>query len=231
MPEIPKIDKSLIIRRFARDMQSPTVEPTKGIIEGYPIVFNERTAIGDYFFEEIDPHALDEADLSDVKFMVNHNDGMIPLARHRRGKRSTMDIAIDDRGMRIQTTLDVKNNSTARELCSAVSRGDIEDMSFAFGIMVSGEDWSDLDKDMPVRRITKISKVCEVSAVNDGAYPQTSINARSRASLDNDKIALDNAKAAALDNEKRQRDADSQAALNLAKEKFLFLEEQKNYEH
>lgn len=49
MPEIPKIDKGLIIRRFARDMQSPTVEPTKGIIEGYPIVFNERTAIGDYF--------------------------------------------------------------------------------------------------------------------------------------------------------------------------------------
>lgn len=231
MPEIPKIDKSLIIRRFARDMQSPTVEPTKGIIEGYPIVFNERTAIGDYFFEEIDPHALDEADLSDVKFMVNHNDGMIPLARHRRGKRSTMDIAIDDRGMRIQTTLDVENNSTARELCSAVQRGDIEDMSFAFGIMISGEDWRDLDKDMPTRRITKISKVCEVSAVNDGAYPQTSINARSLASLDNDKIALDNAKAAALDNEQRRRDADSQAAFNLAKEKFLFLEVRKHYDH
>lgn len=231
MPEIPKIDKGLIIRRFARDMQSPTVEPTKGIIEGYPIVFNERTAIGDYFFEEIDPHALDEADLSDVKFMVNHNDGMIPLARHRRGKRSTMDIAIDDRGMHIQTTLDVENNSTARELCSAVQRGDIEDMSFAFGIMVSGEDWRDLDKDMPTRRITKISKVCEVSAVNDGAYPQTSINARSLASLDNDKIALDNAKAAALDNEQRRRDADSQAAFNLAKEKFLFLEARKYYEY
>lgn len=231
MPEIPKIDKGLIIRRFARDMQSPTVEPTKGIIEGYPIVFNERTAIGDYFFEEIDPHALDEADLSDVKFMVNHNDGMIPLARHRRGKRSTMDIAIDERGMHIQTTLDVENNSTARELCSAVQRGDIEDMSFAFGIMVSGEDWRDLDKDMPTRRITKISKVCEVSAVNDGAYPQTSINARSLASLDNDKIALDNAKAAALDNEQRRRDADSQAAFNLAKEKFLFLEARKYYEH
>lgn len=90
--------------------------------------------------------------------MVNHNDGMIPLARHRRGKRSTMDIAIDDRGMRIQTTLDVKNNSTARELCSAVQRGDIEDMSFAFGIMVSGEDWRDLDKDMPTRRITKYQR-------------------------------------------------------------------------
>mgnify|MGYP002768667732 FL=1 len=231
MPEFDKKTNAVIFRRFASDVQSAQIEPTKGIIDGYPIVFNQRTAIGDYFFEEIDPHALDDADLSDVKFMINHNDAMIPLARHRRGKRSTMDITIDNVGMHIETTLDVKNNSTARELCSAVSRGDIEDMSFAFGIMVSGEDWSDLDKDMPVRRITKISKVCEVSAVNDGAYPQTSINARSRASLDNDKIALDNAKAAALDNEKRQRDADSQAALNLAKEKFLFLEEQKNYEH
>lgn len=231
MPEFDKKTNAVIFRRFASDVQSAQIEPTKGIIDGYPIVFNQRTAIGDYFFEEIDPHALDDADLSDVKFMINHNDAMIPLARHRRGKRSTMDIAIDNVGMHIETTLDVENNSTARELCSAVSRGDIEDMSFAFGIMVSGEDWSDLDKDMPVRRITKISKVCEVSAVNDGAYPQTSINARSRASLDNDKIALDNAKAAALDNEKRQRDADSQAALNLAKEKFLFLEEQKNYEH
>lgn len=180
MPKIPKIDKGLIIRRFARDMQSPTVEPTKGIIEGYPIVFNERTAIGDYFFEEIDPHALDEADLSDVKFMVNHNDGMIPLARHRRGKRSTMDIAIDERGMHIQTTLDVENNSTARELCSAVQRGDIEDMSFAFGIMVSGEDWRDLDKDMPTRRITKISKVCEVSAANEAK--QTASDAANLAS-------------------------------------------------
>ena len=33
----------------------------------------------------------------------------------------------------------------------------------------------------------KIRKVYEVSAVNDGAYPQTSINARSLSSLDNEK--------------------------------------------
>jgi hypothetical protein len=42
---------------------------------------------------------------------------------------------------------------------------------------------------------------------------------------------LDNAKAAALDNEQRRRDADSQAAFNLAKEKFLFLEARKHYDH
>ena len=69
--------------------------------------------------------------------------------------------------------------------------------------------------------------------MNDGAYPQTSIYARSPASLDNDKIALDNAKAAALENEQRRQADESQAAakLELAKQKFLFVEEQRNYEN
>ena len=218
-----------LIRRATPDGQTAQIEPIKGIIEGRPIVYEQRTAIGDYFYEEIARGALDGADLSDVKFMINHDDGMIPLARHRRGKRSSMDIVIDDAGMQIKTNLDVENNATARELCSAVTRGDIEDMSFAFGIMVSGEQWLDLDKPMPIRRITKISKVCEVSAVNDGAYPQTSIYARSTTPLDNDKSALDNARAAALENEKRGQNDDSQASLKLAKEKFLFVEAQKHY--
>ena len=139
-----------------------------------------------------------------------------------------MDIEIDADGLKIKTTLDVENNATARELCSAVTRGDIEDMSFAFGIMVSGEEWRDLDKDMPTRRITKISRVCEISAVNDGAYPQTEIYARSTSPLDNEKSALDNARAAALDNAKRGQNDGSQASLKLAKEKFLFLEGIKN---
>ena len=218
-----------LIRRATPDGQTAQIEPIKGIIEGRPIVYEQRTAIGDYFYEEIARGALDGADLSDVKFMINHDDGMIPLARHRRGKRSSMDIVIDDDGMQIKTNLDVENNATARELCSAVTRGDIEDMSFALGIMVSGEQWLDLDKPMPIRRITKISKVCEVSAVNDGAYPQTSIYARSTTPLDNDKSALDNARAAALENEKRGQNDDSQASLKLAKEKFLFVEAQKHY--
>jgi HK97 family phage prohead protease len=207
--------------------QRAAVKPLEGIIEGYPIVFNQRTQIGNYFFEEIDPHALDEADLSDIKFLINHNDGMLPVARHRRGKRSTMDISVDDKGMKIVARLDIEKNATASELCSAVSREDITDMSFCFGITVSGEEWNDLDKEMPTRRITKISKVVEISAVNDGAYPQTSIYARSTDALDNDKCALDNARAVALDNEKREQE---KANLTFEKQKFIYLEEQKYYE-
>jgi len=203
------------------------VKAPEGVIEGYPIVFNETTSIGDYFYESIDPRALDDADLSDIKFLINHNDGMIPVARHRRGQRSTMDVEIDERGLHIVANLDIKNNPTASELCSAVMREDITDMSFCFGIIVGGEEWSDLDKPMPTRRITKISKVTEISAVNDGAYPQTYISARSAAPLDNDKSALDNARAtAALDNEQKRAE-ERQAALRLKIKKYKFIEEQK----
>jgi hypothetical protein len=226
MPNIEKLSAPRYEWRMATNTSNrAAIDAINGIVDGYPIVFNEQTTIGNYFTEEIDPNALDDADLSDIKFLVNHDDGMIPLARHRRGKRSTMDIEIDGRGLFIKTHLDVENNSTARELCSAVKRGDIEDMSFAFGVVVEGEEWSDLDKEIPHRKITKISKVYEVSAVNDGAYPQTEINARSEATLDNAKRTLDNVRAAALDNEKRANA--TQDALRLAKQKFIFSEEAK----
>ncbi|MBS6561984.1 MAG: HK97 family phage prohead protease [Staphylococcus sp.] len=202
------------------------VNPQEGIIEGYPIVFNERTAIGGYFYEEIDPHALDNADLSDIKFLINHDNTMVPVARHRRGKRCTMDIKVDKIGLAINAKVDKENNSDAKKLCSAIERGDIEDMSFCFGIEIEdgGDSWFDIDTEMPVRRIMKIRKVYEVSAVNDGAYPQTSINARSLSSLDNEKMMVANIKAKALDNENRSKDIKE---LDLKKKKFKFMEEQK----
>lgn len=202
------------------------IHPEEGIIEGYAIVFNQRTAIGNYFYEEIDPHALDNADLSDVKFLINHIDWMIPVARHRRGKRSTMDITIDEIGLFIKAFVDKEKNDDARKLCSAIERGDIEDMSFCFGIEIEdgGDEWFDIDAEMPIRRIKKIRKVYEVSAVNDGAYPQTSISARSLSSLDNEKMMVANIKAKALDNENRSKDTEK---LDFEKRKLKFKEEQK----
>lgn len=180
----------------------------------------------DYFYEEIDPHALDNADLSDIKLLVNHDDSMIPIARHRRGKRSTMDVNINENGMFIKAIVDKENNSDAKKLCSAIERGDIEDMSFCFAIEIEdgGDEWFNIDAEMPVRRIMKIRKVYEVSAVNDGAYPQTSINARSLSSLDNEKMMVANIKAKALENESRSSDTEK---LDFEKRKLKFREEQK----
>ena len=169
-------------------------EETDGgsIITGRPIVYNSCTDLG-YFDEVIERGALDSTDLTDVRFLVNHDVSKIPLARSRRNNgNSTMHLTVDGDGMQIRVTLDTENNAEARALYSAVQRGDISGMSFMFG--VRGEEWDNLDSDHPTRRITDISTVVEVSAVTFPAYDATEINARSKAALDSARQAVDTAK-------------------------------------
>lgn len=162
------------------------------IITGRPIVYNSRTDLG-WFDEIIEPGALDNTDLTDVRFLVNHNTDGIPLARSRRNNgNSTMLLTVDFEGMGIRVDLDTENNAEARALYSAVVRGDISGMSFLFGIR--GETWDDLDSDHPTRRIKDISTVVEVSAVTFPAYDETEINARSKAALDSARAAVETAR-------------------------------------
>lgn len=162
------------------------------IITGRPIVYNSRTDIG-YFDEIIESGALDNADLRDVRFLVNHDVSKIPLARSRRNNgNSTMTLNVDEEGMTIRVILDTENNSEARALYSAVQRGDITGMSFMFG--VSDEEWENLDSDHPTRHIRAISVVVEVSAVTFPAYDATEINARSKEALENARSAVETAR-------------------------------------
>lgn len=167
------------------------------VITGRPIVYNSRTDLG-LFDEIIDVGALSNTDLTDVRFLVNHDVSRIPLARSRRNNgNSTMHLVVDEAGMGIRVNLDTENNSEARALYSAVERGDISGMSFMFAIR--GEKWEELDSDHPVRRITDISTVVEVSAVTFPAYEATTINARGKEALENAQVVLENARKAKRD--------------------------------
>lgn len=162
------------------------------IIDGRPIVYNSRTDLG-YFDEVIDSGALNGADLTDVRFLVNHNTNMIPLARSRRNNgNSTMHLTTDELGMSIEVKIDTENNSDARALRSAIDRGDISGMSFMFSI--DDEEWENLESDHPTRHIRKIGSVVEVSAVTFPAYQSTEISARSKEALDNARSALEKAR-------------------------------------
>lgn len=162
------------------------------VITGRPIVYNSRTDMG-YFDEIIEQGALDNADLTDVRFLVNHDVSRIPLARSRRNNgNSTMMLTVDNDGLGIRVDLDTENNSEARALYSAVERGDVSGMSFMFGIR--DQEWDNLDSEHPTRRIKSISTVVEVSAVTFPAYNATTINARSKETLDSARSALDNAR-------------------------------------
>lgn len=172
-------------------------------IEGHPAVYDQKTNIGGWFNEIIERGAFDGCNFDDVLFSVNHDLQKIPLARSRRNNgNSTMQLRVDDQGLYIRANLDVDNNAEAKSLYSAVNREDIDGMSFIF--YVAEESWEDLDTDMPTRRIQKIQRVIEVSAVNFPAYTGTDINARDQFVLDNAAKALENARSQ-LDNSKNEQ--------------------------
>ena len=182
------------LERRAYDFEVLAEETEQGnIITGRPIVYDSRTDIGGMFAEIIERGALNQADLKDVRFLVNHDLSKIPLARSRRNNgNSTMQLSVDDSGMSIRVLLDTENNSEARNLYSAVQRGDITGMSFMFS--VNNEEWTEMESDYPTRHIKEIGSVVEVSAVTFPAYESTEINARSKAALDNARSALENAR-------------------------------------
>lgn len=212
-----KNKKPLEQRSYTFDVRAEETERGK-IITGRPIVYNSRTDIG-FFDEIIESGALDNADLTDVRFLVNHDISRIPLARSRRNNgNSTMLLTVDAEGMGIRVDLDTENNAEARALYSAVERGDISGMSFMFG--VKDEEWDNLESEHPTRRIKSISTVVEVSAVTFPAYNATTINARSKEALDNARSALDSARqqtAAEVDTD------ESKKTLELLKEKTKLL--------
>ena len=130
--------KELERRSYNFEVRAEGTE-TGGVITGRPIVYNSRTDLG-WFDEIIEPGALDSADLTDVRFLVNHDTKKIPLARSRRNTpNSTMQLLTDNEGLSIRVNLDTENNADAKSLYSAVNRGDISGMSFMFG--VDDEEW------------------------------------------------------------------------------------------
>lgn len=187
--------KNKEIRSFNFEVRADQNEEHGRFLSGKPIVYDARTDLG-WCDEIIEKGALDGADLKDVRFLVNHNTDMIPLARSRNNnENSTMQLSVDEDGMSIRVDLDVENNAEAKSLYSAVERGDLDGMSFMF--TVDSDKWEDIESDHPTRTITKFGKVFEVSAVTFPAYEQTSITARGLSdALDSAKASLENERAA-----------------------------------
>ena len=180
------------------------------ILTGYPIVFEQEIDLGEWR-EVIDAGSIgDGSVLRDVALIANHDFGMIPMARSRRNNdNSTMKLTPDQHGVAMRATLDPENPK-AKEAYSAVNRGDITGMSFAF--IVNEEKWDDLDSEKPLRRIMGFSRIFEVSVVTNPAYEGTSVQAASegealesvRASLESARKQLAEERAKEQESERRE---------------------------
>ena len=185
------------IRAFNFEVRAEENEEHGHFLTGQPIVFGSRTSLG-WYDEIIEPEALDNANMKDVRFLVNHNTDMIPLARSRNNnENSTMQLMlVPNDGMHIRVDLDTENNAEAKSLYSAVERGDLDGMSFMF--VVDEDSWDEPESEHPTRHIRSISQILEVSAVTFPAYKATSITARGLSeALESAKESLESVRAKA----------------------------------
>jgi hypothetical protein len=161
-------------------------EDDKMIIEGYAIVFNSETLIGDEeygFIEEIDKRALSETKMKDVPMKYNHMDSFLILARTR---NKSLTLTIDNKGLKVRAEL--LDTYTNQDIYKMVRSGLLDKMSFAF--TVDEQVWNREGK-IPKRTITKIERLYDVSVVDTPAYDATSIYARSLESMELELKSMD----------------------------------------
>ena len=107
-------------------------------------------------------------DGADVRLLVDHEG--VPLARTRSG---TLSLTEDERGLLVEAELDPMNPD-AQRVISAMRRGDLSQMSFAFRTIK--DSWS---ADKSVRELREV-QLYDVSVVTFPAYEETLAELRSR---------------------------------------------------
>lgn len=119
------------------------------------------------YFEIVDRHALDGANVSDVIMQYDHEGKVFA-----RQSNKTLIIEPDTYGLFI--CADLSKSEAAKELYNEISAELITKMSWAYTV---AED--DYDRDTRTRTIKKIKKVFDISAVSLPANQYTEISARS----------------------------------------------------
>ena len=163
------MDKMKIENRLS-DVSFKEEDEQKLVLEGYAIVFDQETLIGDKekgFIESIDRNALKNANMKDVLMKYNHDDSFLIIARTR---NNSLRLTVDDIGLKVRAELiDTDSN---KDIYKMVKAGLLDKMSFAFTVSSQKIDRSG---DIPKRTITGIDRLYDVSIVDLPAYDQTSI--------------------------------------------------------
>lgn len=141
-------------------------------VRGYFTVFDNEYELTNGFYETVDSRALDDANMKDVIFQLNHTGA--PLARQRNG---SLKVGVDGHGGWCEA--DLGGCREGRDLYESIKNGLIVEMSFGFTIADDGFDWEEDESGDIHSRITHVNRVYDVSAVSIPANPSTSITARS----------------------------------------------------
>ena len=154
-------------------------------IEVHAATFNQPYYMG-WYKETVAPGAFSRTLGSnlDVTLLVNH-DGL-PLARTGTpGKPGTLDLAEDESGLYMRAKLDASDPDVMR-LVPKMARGDLRQMSFAFGLTDGGDEWSDDYTSRTMRHLNLEGG--DVSVVTHPANPNATVTMRSEMRQDPDRF-------------------------------------------
>ena len=171
-----KFDKREYRRIEVSGMETRKAEDGAMIVEGYATTFNQPYQLWsdkDYTAnEQVDRHAFDETDMSDVIMQYDH-EGRV-FARVGNG---TLELETDEHGLKIRANLG--GTEIGRQLFEEIQGGYTNKMSFGFTVKEDRrEETVTQDHITVLRTITKIGKLYDVSAVSLPANDATEISAR-----------------------------------------------------
>lgn len=167
------------------------------ILYGTPVIFDQPYKLFSYkqngvikdVYEVIERGAFDEADYTDVPVKYNHGDSRgTPARTTSKTERGRLNIIVNPD--KVDVRMNLLPTSGGKDLYMEVSNGTVSQMSWAFT-----DDRESERVEETVDRITfyvrKVTRVFDVSAVDFGANPYTSIYARRRGDLDERTARLD----------------------------------------
>jgi uncharacterized protein len=161
-----------IERRFT--LSSPSIRTggstggTARQVSGYAALFNSRSQDLGGFYEVIQPGAFDAVLNDNCVALFNHDNNLI-LARSRNG-RGTLKIGTDSKGLWYR--FDAPKTQAGNDLLVSLERGDVSESSFGF--IIAEDRWGKVNG-MPLRTITKLARLLDISPVVSAAYTATSV--------------------------------------------------------
>lgn len=148
-------------------IQMPEVNPENRKISGTAVVFNQRSEDLGGFIEEIDPHAFDGVDTSDVVLLYNHNTGDV-LART---SAQTLNLSFDNNGVHFEA--EIPETTLGNDTMTNLENRNVQGMSFGFTI--DDDDWQEQPDGSLLHIVRKIGKLYELSLTPFPAYKETDV--------------------------------------------------------
>src|SRR5690625_7381276 len=140
------------------------------VIGGYALKYNKWTLNLDSFIDTIDKQTLKNADLSDFRCLIDHDNSRI-LGRTT---AKTLKLESDDVGLRFECTL--PNTTYAKDLYENIRVGNVNQCSFGFEVDKNGDELR-FDKEQSIykRTIKAFKRIFDVTVTSTPAYTDTDV--------------------------------------------------------